>query len=265
MFDPKEKVISGGVRKDTILEPVEDGNQENKSSEKNERVDESSPRLDESKELSNSQQQDEPQSGPLLSTKDSPVPSSASTVDATKGEATSNLIGRESHTIDLKKPPTNSSPQAKNTKSYEFRREYSKDHPLAGGKGEYFYERSQGLVPVGCYSAFTPEAPVLEDTPRRVSVVKTELIVEPVKQFLKYKEDLERLLRQVLEEEELAEQDRMAALSMKYEDKEELEMIMRAIQDDRARASSRIKAVTDDNERRLKEALAYLLLDGEDI
>lgn len=270
MFDPEEKLITSETVKERRSQPVMSSDRARESGidtqdNMNESPEEASPTVHESMETSPAPRQDESSSEPLLSTDadaDSPKAPAASNV---VGEVHLNLVGSpESHEVEGQKPLIHTLPHAKNTKSYEFRREYSKDHPLAGGRGEYSYERSQGLVPLGCHSSFTAQgATALEDPARRISVVKTELIVEPVRQFVKYKQDLERLFRQVLEEEELAEHDRLAALSMTYEDKDELDMITSAIQEDRARASYRIKTIAAENEKKLKEALAYLLLEGE--
>ena len=234
--------------------------------EKSENPEETNPVPNVSAEASHTPQRNEPSLESIFSTT---VINDASSVPAESkfgGEINLDGIrGPESNNVDDRNRLKHSSFRTKNIKSNEFRREYSKDHPLAGGKGEYSDEKSKGLVPLGCHSAFNAQdTAALEEPPRRVSVVKTELIVEPVRQFLKYKQDLEHLFRQVLEEEELAEQDRLIALSSKYEEKDELEMITRAIQEDRARASLRIKAIADENEKKLKEALAYLLLEGED-
>lgn len=149
--------------------------------------------------------------------------------------------------------------QYKNSKSHEFRREFSKDHPLAGGKGKYPHERAQGQVPLG----FHDLNHAAKSSPQRVSVVKKELVVEPVRQFLKYKDDVEKLFLIALEEEELAEQERMYALSLHYADSQERDSIMKVIQEDRARASSRLRDIAEHNEKTLKTALNYLLLEDD--
>jgi hypothetical protein len=148
-----------------------------------------------------------------------------------------------------------------------FRKEYSKDHPLAGGKGKYKQERAKGLVPIGGYGEYasldsqrTNTSSVPEFPVERISTVRSEIVNEPMKQFLKYKADLDDLLKAALEEEASAEEDRTQALTQIY-DKDEHEVIRRVINEDRERSSLRLKRMVEENDQKLKDALRYLLLE----
>jgi methylase of polypeptide subunit release factors len=150
-------------------------------------------------------------------------------------------------------------PYIKAPRDNEFRKEFSSDHPLAGGKGRYAKEKAKGLIPVGS------NKDMFGAVHKRISTVTKEIIHEPVRQFLKYKSDLEDFFKDVLAEEQQAEDERHEAVLQVFEDAEERGMILRAIAEDRARASQRIKSIAEENEKKMKDALKYMLLDESEI
>ena len=93
---------------------------------------------------------------------------------------------------------------------------------------------------------------------------REEVQIEHTRQFQSYKADLDAFFGSVLEEEEVSEEARRTAELMNYEDEQERGMILRAIAEDRARASLRIKRIADENAAKLRAAMKHLVLEEAD-
>lgn len=140
-----------------------------------------------------------------------------------------------------------------------FRREFSSDHPLAGGQGKYKRELSElseqsnlvaGVAANGRAKVF-----------KRVSQpLRQGNLDTPMVQFLRYKHELQNFLQEAIEEEHLSEEQREEALRHVYDEKER-GMMVSAINDDRERASKRLQCLVDENNAKIESALKYLLLD----
>ena len=157
-------------------------------------------------------------------------------------------------------------------KSDEFRREYSKDHPLAGGKGKYDKERTGGEKhPVGLIDNEPPkeEKNLLKNAgvPQYDKVVHHKASSLPgeknqIRDVASWQNEIDTLRRQqnqallaLLEEERLCEEDRtkMGKLVRDHDERHKLELVF---SEERKRASERIISMTRMHEINLKDATA---------
>lgn len=142
----------------------------------------------------------------------------------------------------------------------EFRREYSHDHPLAGGQGKYKKERGLGKRPVGgaALNAIRTqqEEPIEKLT---INISRSDMRMpapassgKDLRSALeKLRKDQNEILLRVLEEERKAEEDRArAARSVPdVDEKNRLELVFA---EERRRASERIIQLTKEHEANLK-------------
>ena len=142
----------------------------------------------------------------------------------------------------------------------EFRREYSFDHPLAGGQGKYKKEKGLGKRPVGgaTLSAIRTkqEEPIEKLT---INISRSDMRMpapassgKDLRSALeKLRKDQNEILLRVLEEERKAEEDRArAARSVPdVDEKNRLELVFA---EERRRASERIIQLTKEHEANLK-------------
>jgi len=138
----------------------------------------------------------------------------------------------------------------------EFRREFSSDHPLAGGKGQYKRELAAGKKLAGVHPGKK------EMTIERLTIDAQVKIVDPQRQLEILRREQNDALMRVLEDERFAEDSREKALLQLVGDDEEttreraqLELIF---SDERKRASERIVRLTKEHETRIKEAVLTL-------
>ena len=151
-------------------------------------------------------------------------------------------------------------------KKDEFRREYSKDHPLApGGKGKYEQDRAGGKKhPVGWIDNDNLDKKDEEQPQQYEKVVihkaKNQHADTAVKDVATWQAEIDAMRRQqnqallkLLEEERLAEEDRgkMGKLVKDHEERHRLELVF---SEERKRASERIISLTRQHELNIKEA-----------
>lgn len=155
----------------------------------------------------------------------------------------------------------------------KFRREFSLDHPLApNGKGKYHQELQQGLKPVGIFiNPIKRNNEDIEETIKlsekmekltyeaQTSVLnKTITGVNDEKSINDHLENLKKELNQNLEnllnEERIAEEERLQTISkiIDPQEKYNLELIFA---EERQRASEKIIQATKENENTLKQAV----------
>jgi hypothetical protein len=145
----------------------------------------------------------------------------------------------------------------------EFRREFSSDHPLAGGKGKYKKEFAAGKKMAGVHPGKK------ELTIEKLTFDAQAKVVDPKRQLEILRREQNDALMRVLEDERFAEDSREKALAQLVGDDEEtrrertqLELIF---SEERKRASERIVRLTKEHETRIKEAVLTLqgLQDGK--
>ena len=165
-----------------------------------------------------------------------------------------------------------------------FRREFSADHPLAGGKGEYLLEKAQGLKPYvgasimsGSISSDGKNSIVLNmggssgpsSSYKRVNASMNALNgLDPHHRVEHVRREQNEMLLRVLDEERRAEENRVQflrdALSrpgatggyVSEDEKRQLELLFA---DERRRASERIVRLTKDHEANLKNVMMSLI------
>ena len=166
-----------------------------------------------------------------------------------------------------------------------FRREFSADHPLAGGKGEYLLEKAQGLKPYvgaslmsGSMSSDGKNSIVLNmggtsgpsSSYKRVNASMNALSsLDPHHRVEHVRREQNEMLLRVLDEERRAEENRVQflrdALSrpagetggyVSEEEKRQLELLFA---EERRRASERIVQLTKDHEANLKNVMMSLI------
>ena len=135
----------------------------------------------------------------------------------------------------------------------EFRREHSRDHPLAMGQGKYEKEKSEGKV-----AKTVPKAGDKKKKKRDDNLV-TFISMEQTPDYEAQKKEIEamrkkqnEILLRVLEDEKNAEEQRMSALrnTTDPESRANLELIFA---EERKRASERILQQTKENEALIKK------------
>jgi len=148
----------------------------------------------------------------------------------------------------------------------EFRREYSFDHPLAGGTGKYKKEKSLGKKPVG--GAALKAVRAKQDEPIEkltMSIAKTDMRLPPSaasgknlrSNLEKLRKDQNEILLKVLEEERKSEEDRARA-SRSVPDVDERNRLELVFAEERRRASERIIQLTREHEQNLKDVVVGL-------
>lgn len=127
----------------------------------------------------------------------------------------------------------------------EFRAEYSRDHPLAGGKGRYAEESAQGKQRV------LPGRPRHHRPKRLVEVMskqeqKKHALQNQLEELRKHQN---KALLEVLEDERVAEEGRME-MSRGVTDTKERNRLELVFAEERKRASERIIAMTKEHEQK---------------
>ena len=150
------------------------------------------------------------------------------------------------------------------TKPNEFRREYSKDHPLAGGSGKYKKERSTGKRPVGAGAALDAVRAHKANPVERLAMSVNVSDMRSPNQATDVRTRVEQLrkeqnqvLLRVLDEERKFEEDRARAgkLAKDPSERGRLELVFA---EERRRASERIVNLTKEHEERLRQAVVSL-------
>jgi hypothetical protein len=148
----------------------------------------------------------------------------------------------------------------------EFRREYSKDHPLAGGKGKYSKEKRSGKRPVGAGAALNAVKEGKLKTLEKLTVTIDSSDMRTPNQPVDLRRALENLrkdqneiLLRVLDEERKFEEDRVKAGKMAKDisERNRLELVFA---EERRRASERIINLTKEHEAKLKLAVVNMKL-----
>ena len=134
----------------------------------------------------------------------------------------------------------------------EFRREFSPDHPLAGGTGRYSKEKSKGKDPAGATSK--RHHATVEKLVSPLKGIRPEEEKDIRRQLEKLRREQNEALLKVLEEERKAEEQRERAgkLALSTEERTKLEFVFA---EERRKASERIIQITKENEDRIKKAL----------
>lgn len=156
----------------------------------------------------------------------------------------------------------------------QFRREYSSDHPLAGGSGRYKSERQSGLSVVGgqkrgvvagkkkiqSNKSSKPEVVVFRSTKPHPDNQKN-MMNDPQKFLDNLRKEQNDLLLKLLELERRAEDDRAASLKLlSNKDVDERNRLELVFAEERRRASERIVVMTRTHEKKLKEAVIQVEL-----
>jgi hypothetical protein len=186
------------------------------------------------------------------------------------------------------RPPKQGQGQGQGSSSGEFRREFSSDHPLAGGAGRYQRERARGLRPVG--GEYTVAAtttaqgqsqgqglgigpgPGHSEVERHLAGEKLSLLtrhrgLDPGRRLEQLRRQQNAALLRVLEEERVAEEDRVRAsratltgAALTDQERSRLELVFA---EERRRASERIVSLTRQHEDSIKAAVLALMHMGE--
>lgn len=148
----------------------------------------------------------------------------------------------------------------------KFRREFSNDHPLAaGGKGKYSRELKRGVTPTGL-SSLQPTtgsqnvANTLETAGRveRLTYRAQTKVVDADEQLEKLKKEQNDMMKQLLEVERKAEDERKKTADT-VEDPEELRNLEHVFAEERRRASQRIIDQAKENDREMKQMVLALM------
>jgi hypothetical protein len=155
----------------------------------------------------------------------------------------------------------------------QFRREFSSDHPLAGGRGSYKSERNSGLAPVGAKKSLPmakKKKKIAKPTAPEIVVFKSSkphpdnqknLLNDPQKFLDNLRKDQNDLLLKLLEMERRQEDERVASLRLlSNKDAVERNRLELVFAEERRRASERIIVMTKQHEQRLKEAVIQVEL-----
>ena len=146
----------------------------------------------------------------------------------------------------------------------KFRKEYSADHPLAGGTGKYKAEEKMGLekMSVKRMSAPAPKGTMSSKqasaTIEKLSLQSQHGIVDPEKQLEQLRREQNEALMRVLEEEKANEEERerMSRTVLTEQEAERMELVFA---EERRRASERIVKLTKEHEKRTKEAVLAMM------
>lgn len=149
-------------------------------------------------------------------------------------------------------------------KDGQFRKEYSSDHPLAGGQGKYAAEGKDGLAPVSVkkMSALEPKgtmsAKQASSTIEKLSMQSQHPVVDPDKQLEQLRREQNEALMRVLEEEKANEEarERMSRTVFSEQEAERMELVFA---EERRRASERIVRLTKEHEKRVKDAVLAMM------
>ena len=150
------------------------------------------------------------------------------------------------------------------TKTGEFRREHSGDHPLApGGKGNYKKEIANGTRPAGTGggkltipgNSLTPSQASAQI--EKLSLAAQVKVVDPQRQLEQLRREQNEALMRVLEEEKAAEdaRERMSRSILSEVEAARLELVF---SEERRRASERIVRLTREHEARVKQSVLSL-------
>lgn len=153
----------------------------------------------------------------------------------------------------------------------EYRREFSTDHPLAGGKGMYKKEKSQGHKLVGAGQKTSEKSSEI-DRIERLSYAAQVMVVDPEKQLEKLRKEQNDALLHVLDQERKAEEAREGALKQleidsahalnpEVADRERSKLEL-MFMEERKRASERIIALTKEHETNIKDAVVQMMALG---
>jgi len=146
----------------------------------------------------------------------------------------------------------------------QFRKEYSSDHPLAGGAGKYAAEYREGLAPVSVKKMSTLEpkgamsAKQASSTIEKLSLQSQNPVVDPDKQLEQLRREQNEALMRVLEEEKANEEarERMSRQVFSEQEAERMELVFA---EERRRASERIVRLTKEHEKRVKDAVLAMM------
>jgi len=146
----------------------------------------------------------------------------------------------------------------------QFRKEYSSDHPLAGGAGKYAAEGKEGLAPVSVKKMSTLEpkgamsAKQASSTIEKLSLQSQNPVVDPDKQLEQLRREQNEALMRVLEEEKANEEarERMSRQVFSEQEAERMELVFA---EERRRASERIVRLTKEHEKRVKDAVLAMM------
>jgi len=145
----------------------------------------------------------------------------------------------------------------------QFRREYSGDHPLAGGTGKYKNESKKGKAVASVKkmsypgtSSMTPKQ--ANQTIERLSLQSQVTVVDPDMQLEQLRREQNEALMRVLEEEKGAEEsrERMSKAVFSEQEAQRMELVFA---EERRRASERIVKLTKEHENRIKDAVLAMM------
>ncbi|RYH28549.1 hypothetical protein EON65_11780 [archaeon] len=148
----------------------------------------------------------------------------------------------------------------------KFRREFSSDHPLArGGKGKYKQELHKGLTPQGLpleipkkdtksVEENVAEAVALSDKVEKLTYEAQSSVVDDIEDIDKLRKDLNETMKNLLEEERVAEDERLRVLAS-ITDPDEKAKVDQIFAEERRRASEKIIAATRDYDKTIKKAM----------
>lgn len=152
----------------------------------------------------------------------------------------------------------------------QFRREFSSDHPLAGGSGRYKNEKKSGLAPVGGKKKVVEQKKGKKVTKSDVVVFKSSkphpdnqknMMNDPQRFLDNLRKEQNDLLLKLLEMERRAEDERVANLKLlSNRDVDERNRLELVFAEERRRASERIIVMTKQHEKKLKEAVIQVEL-----
>lgn len=149
-----------------------------------------------------------------------------------------------------------SNPSLRPVASGEFRREFSNDHPLAGGRGKYEKEKNKGKVAAS--GAKGGMKPPNAKTIERLTIEAHTKIVDPQRQLEQLRREQNEALLRVLEDERAAEEQREKSMRI-VPDQFERNRLEIVFADERKRASERIIKLTKEHEQRIKDSVLALM------
>lgn len=145
----------------------------------------------------------------------------------------------------------------------EFRREFSKDHPLAGGTGKYNKELSTGMKASG--TGEMKDIGNEKKNQKQIEKLTFEAqikVVDPQRHFEQLRKEQNDALLRVLDVERIQEENRESSMRQVSDLKERARLDL-IFAEERRRASERIINLTKEHEKHIKDAVIKMMQLGE--